>query len=161
MTGAGLLELAAQTALGPTDPAQMTEAAVAALASGVDSPALRMLASLSKDELDQAPPLFAEAMNELEIPAPSPQAAVMLLSRISASNVATGRNTPYDGAKRIWMLCLRLPEGHAPVLDPFVYAASEWEDRPEDRALFNAAILREAHELLTASDMPQQKGQAH
>jgi hypothetical protein len=40
---------------------------------------------------------------------------------------------------------------HLPELDTFIYAASEWEDRPEDQKNFAAGIVAAAHDLLVAN----------
>ena len=77
------------------------------------------------------------------------RAAVLAAAREIATAVIAGLVSPYDGANRIWHLTLSSDE---PIteLDPFVYAASEWESRPEDRKFFDEMIVREADELLRA-----------
>jgi hypothetical protein len=43
---------------------------------------------------------------------------------------------------------LRVPTEQIPELDPFIYAASEWEERPEDRVHFEEGIVSEARALV-------------
>jgi hypothetical protein len=143
------LELvAAKAALEFVPPEDLRDAAVAALEDGLDSPALRALAGLSSAEIDEARLLFERALAELKVPMPSPRDAVTRVAREIAAKVVDGTVAPYQGAKRIWELTLRAPEEELSELDSFVYAASEWEDRPEDRSLFDDGIVRAAQELL-------------
>jgi hypothetical protein len=74
--------------------------------------------------------------------------AVMRLAREISKEILGGTTRPYEGAKQIWEISLRLPEDHLPDLDSFVYAASEWEERPEDRHVFERGIVTAAKELL-------------
>ncbi len=148
MTCDGLEFVAAKAALELALPEDLPEAAVAALEDGLDSPALRGLAGLSSMELDDARPLFHRALAELNLAMPSPEEAVRRMAREVATEVVDGTVAPYQGAKRIWELALRVPEERFSELDSFVYAASEWEDRPEDREHFEEAIVCAAEALL-------------
>ena len=150
MTDTGIAALAAKMALGQLDAAELPEAAVSALDAGLDSPALRVLAGLSNAELDEARELLETALMELGVPVPTARDAIMVLARIAASEIANGRITPYGGAKRIWEITLCAPRMVVPELDPFIYAASEWEDRPDDREHFTKEIIREAQRLLAS-----------
>jgi hypothetical protein len=127
---------------------ELADVAVAALEEGLDSPALRVLAGLSPDEANEARRVLERALAELAVPIPSPRDAVLYLARAIATDVLDGIVAPYEGAKRIWQLTLRAPGQALPELDSFVYAASEWEDRAEDRRRFDEGIRRAAHELV-------------
>jgi hypothetical protein len=94
--------------------------------------------------------LFDRALAELGVPIPTRRDAVKQLARATAADVVDERVSPYEGAKYIWKLTLLLADGHMPELDPFIYAASEWEDRPADRSAFDSAIVQEAKELIDA-----------
>jgi hypothetical protein len=64
--------------------------------------------------------------------------------------VLARRKSPIVAARRIWDLTLELPEGVGiPELDPFIYAASEWDDRPDERSDFEAGIIESARDLLS------------
>ena len=143
------LEIAAsKTVLGLTPPEALPSAATAALEAGCDSPSLRALAGLTDVEVDEARSLLERALAELSLRLPSERDAVMRLAREIAAQVLEGKTSPYQGAKEIWELSLRLPGESLSDLDSFVYAASEWEDRPEDRNLFAEGIVAAARELV-------------
>ncbi len=55
-----------------------------------------------------------------------------MLARELAREVVDGTMAPDEGARRIWDLTLRVPGEDLPELDSFIYAASEWEERPGD-----------------------------
>lgn len=140
--------VAANVALDLLTPEKLVGAAIAALEDGLDSPALRVLAGLSPTEVDEAPQLLGLALSELNVQLPSPGDAVMRLAGQITTDIADGTVAPYDGAKRIWQLALRVPDQQLPELNSFVYAASEWEDRLDDRDCFDDGIRRAAHDLL-------------
>jgi hypothetical protein len=127
----------------------LAEVAGAALENGYDSPSLRMLARLTRAEADQARAMFERALRELAILIPNRRDAVMRLARETAEGILSGTTDAYEGAKQIWVLTLRAPEVELPELDSFVYAASEWEDRPEDGQDFREGVLAAARELLS------------
>ncbi len=98
--------------------------------------------------MSEASTLFDQALNELGVSKPTQREAVVLLARNVASGIANGTIAPYAGAKRIWDLTLQVPVEPIPELDPFIYAASEWEERAEDRVHFEQGILSEARALV-------------
>ena len=79
----------------------------------------------------------------------SRRAAILAAAREIATEIIAGSVLAYQGAKHIWHLTLSSDEPISE-LDPFIYAASEWECRPEDRQFFEEMIVREADELLRA-----------
>jgi dihydrodipicolinate reductase len=87
-------------------------------------------------------------LSELNVAVPSKRNAVMLLARETAKGIVSGTTGVYLGAKQIWDLTLRASNEALPELDSFVYAASEWEDRAEDRATFEEGIIAAARELV-------------
>ena len=140
-----LASVAARMVLELAGPEDLSGAAVAALEGGLDSPALVALAGADACE---ARPLFDRALEELKISKPSPREAVIRLAQDEATRIVGGTVAPYAGAKRIWELTSRVPTVRIPELDPFIYAASEWEERPEDRVHFEQGIISEARALL-------------
>lgn len=144
------LEVAAsKMALGLLLSESLADVAVLALEDGCDSPSLRILAGLTAAEADEAKAVFERALAELHSAVPSKRNAVLCLARETAKEILSGAMAPYDGAKQIWELSLRIPEEHLPQLDSFVYAASEWEHRPEDRHVFEDGIAAAARELVS------------
>lgn len=148
MSGEGLRFVAAEVVIGLLLSEDLSEAAALVLGDDYDSPALRMLAGLTVAEPDEARALFDRALVEFDVPIPTKGEAVMRLARRTAERIIDGTATPYEGAKQIWELSLRLQEEHLSELDSFVYAASEWEDRPEDRRVFEDGIVAAARELV-------------
>lgn len=133
------------------DTESLRESASSALVDGCDSPSLRRLAGLSSATDIEATPLFEAALAELSIAIPKPREAVIMLSQELASRIVNGTIAPYEGAKRIWELTLRMPQERFSQLDTFVYAASEWPERPAHRNIFVEGIVAAARELMEMS----------
>jgi hypothetical protein len=142
-----LERVAARVALDLAGDEELPAGAVAALEAGRDTDALRLLAAGAEDG-PAARALLAAALDELGIAAPSAREAALLLARGEAAAIVSGARAPQDAAERIWDLVVRADPERLPELDPFVYAASEWRDRPEDGALFTAAVRAAAARLL-------------
>lgn len=92
--------------------------------------------------------MVERGLAELEVPAISKPESAMKLARRAATEILSGCLPPYPGAKQIWDFSRRVNDDHLVALDPFVYAASEWEDRSEDRAFFEKVIIVAAVDLL-------------
>jgi hypothetical protein len=146
----GLVSVAAELVLGLLSTDDLSKAAMSALDDGLDSPALVALACVRPDAYQsEVQALFERALTEQELSNPSPHDAVMYLARETARDIVTGAVAPYSGAKKIWDLARRAPTDHRHELDPFIYAASEWEDRPADRISFEQGIIEEARRLIS------------
>lgn len=75
--------------------------------------------------------------------------AVELLARQVAERILEGTVSPEGGAKDIWDLTVHIaPAEFIPEFDTFIYGASEWDERPQDRPAFTEGILAAAHDLL-------------
>lgn len=148
MTVENLKIIASRLELGLFSPEDLPNAAADALENGLDSQALRILAALTPSEAGDAAAMFARALTELNIPRPDTRDAVMCLARDIARAVLRGILTPYEGANQISDLSLHLENGSSHALDPFVYASSEWEDRPQDRRAFEDGIKAAARDLI-------------
>jgi len=94
--------------------------------------------------------MFDRVLSELNVAVPSRREAVMRLARKIAKGILVGTTGAYLGAKQIWDLTLRASDEDLPELDSFVYAASEWEDRPEDRVAFEEGIVAAARDLVNS-----------
>lgn len=123
---------------------RLPEVARGALEAGLDSPSLRMLASLMPNELAEAPDLFVRSWTELGFLPMSRPAAARKYAIVVSGQIASGVITPEDGAKKIWDASVRVNDPSFHELDTFIYAASELQSRPEDRDFFNGEILKEA-----------------
>jgi hypothetical protein len=122
--------------------------AVALLTSGTDTRLLRMLAATDGDASDEAVDLFLRMLEDLGRERMSKQDAALVYSKWVASQMISNHLDPLKGAALISDATLRVNDETFHDLDPFVYAASESEDRPEDRQFFLQAVLAEASKLL-------------
>jgi hypothetical protein len=141
--------VAAEVHLGLIDEEDLPAVAFNVLGEGLDSPALVSLASLGSSDATNARLLFDRAMEELDVPIRNLRDAVMRMARKVATEIIGGTVAPYAGAKRIWDLSTRLSIDQIPELHPFIYAADEWEARPEDRTFFEDVIVSEASSLVS------------
>ena len=125
---------------------ELPKVALDAMVDGCESPSLEILAGLTKAQSADARDLFDRALVELRIPMPSKREAAQRLACEAGQSILDGAVTPYEGARSIWKLSV-LSDENIPELDPFEYAASEWEDRPADRTFFENAIVDVARDL--------------
>ncbi|HZC52469.1 MAG TPA: hypothetical protein VE441_08235 [Mycobacterium sp.] len=88
--------------VGEQAPEELPDLAAGALARGLDSPSLRMLAGAPRDQYEDNRRLFVTAMHEFDLDAPLPDTAVRELVRYWAAEIIAGALSPYDGARRIW-----------------------------------------------------------
>jgi hypothetical protein len=150
-----LQTIASKIVLELASPETLPGVAAAELANGRDSPSLRALAALSPGNLDEAKALFERSLIELGMKVPSSHEAVMFLARDIAARILDGTTTPYDGARQISTMSLQANEDSFPELDTFVYAASEWDARPEDGNIFAEGVVAAAQDLMRdARDPP-------
>jgi hypothetical protein len=140
--------LLARVRLGLVPPEELPAVAVQAMERGCDSQPLRLLAGMRAPLPDEARRTFEDALRASEVVLPSPEDAVFCLARALAADILEGRLSPLDGATKIWRLTQLLP-GAAPLeLHTFIYAASEWPDRPEDGNVFAEGIVAGARDLV-------------
>jgi hypothetical protein len=147
---ANLRLVAAQYMLDAVGTDAIASAATKALMEGIDSPSLRRLAGMTGADSDEVRTVFGAALHELQIESPTLRDAAMLVASEIALRITQRTISPYDGAKEIWHIWSGLPKENLRELDPFVYAASEWEERPKDRDKFAAGIVAAADDLVRA-----------
>ena len=138
---------AAMWTLGLLPTEELPSLGVKALLAGRDTPSLRRLAGLSDQDRDEARELFRNILNELG-KVPTKTEALRQFARSVCLQIEDGSLTPYKGARRIFNATVEASIEGFHEMDPFIYAASEYEDRPEDRAFFDNAIRAEARRLL-------------
>ena len=140
---------AAWYALGKLTSEQAIAAASAALDGGVYSDSLGQL--LSEDPVGLAAlDVFKTALEELSIPVPPRAEALRVVARDYTQKIVTGELHPYVGARRIWWDVALDPEAD-PSLRVFIAIASQWNDDPSYQPEFEADIVREAQQFLSAS----------
>jgi hypothetical protein len=120
----------------------LSSAAAELITSGVASHPLERLAWGDVSGHEEAQWLINAAVEEIGASSDVHE-EVRSFVREVASEILRGAVTPYEGARRIWAAAQVVPDEHT--YDPFIYAASEYEDRPGDRHFFDKAIVREAH----------------
>lgn len=123
---------------------QLPKVASDALESGKDSPALRMLASLTVSEIAEAPKLFRCSLEELGFPVLSRLGAAHIYANGIAKQILSGEISPQDGANKLWDASIRMNDSDFHDFDTFIYAASELRTRPADRDFFYNEIIKEA-----------------
>jgi hypothetical protein len=139
--------LAAKWELRLIDTRELVAAAGDALRNSDDSPSLLLLASLTAAELEEAPTIFRRALDELGLAHPTTSEAVMRVAEDVSRRVLEGATTPYEAAKEIARVARRGDE-HLPQLDSFLYAESEWDERPEDGNIFAEGVVAAARDLV-------------
>ncbi|HEX9983222.1 MAG TPA: hypothetical protein VGF69_08160 [Thermoanaerobaculia bacterium] len=125
---------------------EVSSAAAELICDGVASPSLERLAWGHVSGPDEARWLLTAAADETGASGEVLD-EVRSFVRDIASEIVRGTLTPYEGARRIWSAALLLPAEHT--YDQFIYAASEYENRPDDRPFFEDAIRREARNFST------------
>lgn len=139
-----LKSVQAQWILGLIFTDDLPEIAAKALSAGIESKSLVELAGLAKSETRDAGNLFEQSLSELGCKSMEKADAVRYYAKIVSVLILASEVTPLEGAKRIWQASRRLNSMDFHDVGAFIYAASELEDRPEDKALFEKAIYEEA-----------------
>jgi hypothetical protein len=93
-------------------------------------------------------PTLKEALRDVGKSLPGPREAALWLARGAARRMLAGEGSAYELSKAIWSIARRVHGQVIASLDPFIYAASEWEERPEDRPFFEKEMLKAAEDLL-------------
>ena len=148
MSSQTLVVAASKVALDLLRSDELPDVAASAIEAGYDSPSLRTLAGLIPADAGVAKMLFCQALAELRLDPISKREAVVCLARETAKEILSETVDPQTGANKIWRLSLLIPDEPFPELDSFVYAASEWDDRPEDYDVFEEGVLVAAESLL-------------
>lgn len=139
--------VAARWILDLATPDDLVEYARDAIRDGASAPSIDLLALLQLEERDQANDLFSAALEELGVQCPSRAEAVGLLARRISKQIVSGGKSPHEGAVEIAGLCRMVPEVDFVDLHTFIYADSEWADRPADAGIFAEGVLAAARQL--------------
>jgi hypothetical protein len=126
---------------------ELVRMAEGAVAGGCDNENIFQLSICSPNERDEANALFEKVKLDYGSSSMTMLEALHEYARFTAASILNEEISPSDGAKLIWKatLAAKLPDFHE--LDGFIYAASEIDDRPSERPLFEAGILREAERI--------------
>ncbi len=130
--------------LGILLPEELPGIASAALAEGVDSKSLRILAGLTIAQHSEGNELFERALKELKYPRFSRTDALRIYIRVISGRIIDKELSPIQGAQEIWQTVIKADASGFHEGDPFIYALSELQERPQDRAFFLNEIVAEA-----------------
>ena len=125
----------------PTE--DLPDLAADAIAQGIELEALVKLAGCSPQESQEIAQLFDDFLKQ-KGGGMSKMHALQLYAKIVSQQILESKVTAQDGAKEIWRATLKARIDGFHELDAFIYAASEMEDRPQERNLFEKAIMEEA-----------------
>ena len=125
----------------PTE--DLPDLAADAIAQGIELEALVKLAGCSPQESQEIAQLFDDFLKQ-KGGGMSKMHALQLYAKIVSQQILESKVTAQDGAKEIWRATLKARIDGFHELDAFIYATSEMEDRPQERNLFEKAIMEEA-----------------
>lgn len=114
------------------------------LAQGLESQSLVELAICSPDESEDIRRRYNLVLSEFGCGGMSQTEALKRYAKYVSGSILTSELTPLVGARLVWRATLNAGLRDFHDLDAFIYAASEMEDRPQDRRFFEQAIRDEA-----------------
>ncbi len=124
---------------------ELPDLAAEALAQGFESKSLVELAGCLPDETDDIRRLFNRSLREITGKRRMLKTdALRIYAKQISTAILTSEISPLDGARLVWRATLKAGVRGFHELDGFVYSASEMEDRPEDKRLFEKVIGEEA-----------------
>ena len=148
--------LQAQWILGETRPEQVPDVCTHLLAAGFDTPSLRVLANLTRAELERVAELLPNLFREMGMGQPTLIQAAWRIAQNAARDILAGRVTPYEGARTIGDFGSRF-EPLFPSLSIFIGLWSEWGDDPGHRQEYESDIRSQAMRLV-AEAAPTERG---
>jgi hypothetical protein len=133
---------------------QVADVAGLAIENGFDTRTLRQLAGrVDDDELGPRHERLIAALRSAGVVLPRIDAAAAHLARAISAEVVAKKIDPMVAAHLLASLG-KETFGHTKILDPFIYADSEFEDRPDERALFERMVIDAANVVLFGPDAP-------
>lgn len=124
-------------------PEDLPDAATQLILAGRESKSLVELAGMLTNDTRDARQLLDRALQELGLPRITKAWALRQFAHDVSKEIVSGLLSPLEGARLIWKTLIKSGvESHD--YDPFIYAASEMEDRPRDFSFFEKAIQKEA-----------------
>lgn len=152
-----LIQAADDLAVGRLTPEDLPMLAAEALARGVDSPSLRALAGLGREDVREARDLFDEAMTELGHPPGSTERALLTQLHRAAMDLLDGSTSEPEAAAAIAGILHRLARRAGQhrwgeLRTRFDLLQAHWKAAPELRADTRTAIRTAVHDLLKQLD---------
>jgi hypothetical protein len=130
---------------------QIADVAALAVEHGFDASVLRQLAGLDDGAPAPRHDALVAALQAAGAPLPSIATAAERLTRAVSHRIVARQIDPMTGTA--WLASLSGKTfGHTKIFDPFIYADSEFEDRPDERALFERMVMGAANVILFGPD---------
>ncbi|WP_061540200.1 hypothetical protein [Collimonas fungivorans] len=139
-----LLQIEAMWVLGMLPSAELPKLARSALTDGFESEVILQLAICSPNETEQIQKFFKQILKNGGGGAMSKIEALRHYAKQISSSILSDKISPLDGANLIWRATINAQDREFHELDSFIYAASEMEERPDDKQFFDNAIREEA-----------------
>lgn len=126
----------------------LLEMAKDAVTGGCVDPAVTQLSICTLNEIDEFNARFEKMKGQCDKEAMTMLSALRFYAREISALILSGVMSPREGSNMLWRAQInsRMETFHE--LDGFIYAASEMDDRPEDEALFEEGILKEAKRVI-------------
>lgn len=126
---------------------EMSRVGLSVLEYHPDNEAAAILAGLGANESTDASRWFEKMLEALGREHMTREVALEQYVREVCQDIVARGCSAYEGSKSIWRVVLASGlSTHR--YDPFIYAASEYEDRPSDRDFFASAIIKAAEQVL-------------
>ena len=134
--------------LGILSKEELLQMAKDAVAEGCDDPAVTQLSICTLNEVDELNAQFEKMKGQCDKEAMTMLSALRFYAKEISALILSGAMSPREGSNMLWRAQInsRMEAFHE--LDGFIYAASEMDDRPEDKALFEEGILKEAKRVI-------------
>ncbi|MDA8445727.1 hypothetical protein [Paracidovorax valerianellae] len=133
--------------LGVLSSDELFNMAEVAVAQGCDNPLIIRLSMCESSE-DEINYQLDEIEKQCGLTAMTVVDALRFYSKEVSGLILSGGLSPRDGANILWRAQINSKIEDFHELDGFIYAASEMDDRPEDKKLFEDGILREAGRVI-------------
>ena len=131
---------------------ELPDLAIDAISKGYESESTLQLAVCAKDDSEEIERLFRQMLVEGGGGGMSKIDALKHYAKQISSSILSEKTPPLEGARLIWDATLNAQVNNFHDLDSFIYAASEMEDRPSDKAFFEKAIIDEAKRWVVSKE---------
>ena len=134
--------------LGILSKEELLEMAKDAVTGGCVAPAVTQLSICTLNEIDEFNAQFEKMKGQCNKEVMTMLSALRFYAKEISALILSGVMSPREGSNMLWRAQInsRMETFHE--LDGFIYVASEMDDRPEDEALFEEGILKEAKRVI-------------
>lgn len=140
-------DIEARWVLGLLDEEDIVAFATNALVAGSDDDLLVTIAGATPAEIGSVRDLFANYLLKQQRGEMATSEALAIYTRSVCQQIIVGDVPPIEGARYIWRASSNLGDEEASTVDGFIYAASEAENRPNEKRFFEKIVLQEARRV--------------